>query len=795
MAGLSSGGGDIFRFAHCDSRAANCRVFTSPSDDPDCITNPGGPLCPVETDVGFLITTFGDADLNNVTFVQNSASESGAGIYNRGGMTLDDSLLIANGLTDAPPIFFTPVRGGGIYNDGRLIVTRSQIHLNFADNGGGIYNHGAIIWPGIGTFENFIRMGFVTIDESALTGNRGFGGGAYNDGALDVTNTVFANNATLGGDGGAILNTRIKDLFGELDEPFCTIFECIDFGIPEISPGISPGVLTLNNSTVVQNVPVQIANSGTVLYLPTPGSGLILEGLPGSADLSNTILLDGFPNCSGPITSLGHNLADDGTCGLTEPTDLGANPTLGTFQIDLGPLAGGPLPDLVPGPLLAGNPAAVGDAPACDPNDYEGKTRPIDGNGDLTPLCDIGAFEFQPDADGDGVADSFDNCVDSSNPGQEDRDGDGVGDVCDNAPDDPNPGQLDADVDGVGNVADNCVDVPNPGQEDRDDDGVGDACDNAPDDPNSGQLDADADGVGDVADNCVDTPNPGQGDGDGIGDACDLDNDNDSVPDVADNCVDTPNPGQEDADGDGIGDACDLTPDGDLTPGVDLHETTDATVGIPPIPADFFFPGSGPLPPGLVDFVGDEQGPGTTDTRVQRLEPTNFPGPLPSVGNTIPIEIVALNLVSTSPITVCCEAGSPTSWQVAMGLSGPQPRGTLTATQNDPDGGTFTSEFMVQPVFIFTNVDDGRTLSIDGPPILLDLNGEWLLAPCTLGIEQGGGLRGNGCFLDNFTVPPPASSASDGGPNRLDFIPALEDQDSDGVGDVLDNCPTIPNPG
>ena len=36
------------------------------------------------------------------------------------------------------------------------------------------------------------------------------------------------------------------------------------------------------------------------------------------------------------------------------------------------------------------------------------------------------------DADGDGVEDADDNCVNSANPGQEDEDGDGIGDACDN---------------------------------------------------------------------------------------------------------------------------------------------------------------------------------------------------------------------------------------------------------------------------------------------------------------------------------------------------------------------------
>jgi hypothetical protein len=80
------------------------------------------------------------------------------------------------------------------------------------------------------------------------------------------------------------------------------------------------------------------------------------------------------------------------------------------------------------------------------------------------------------DADGDGVCDDVDNCLDTYNPSQEDLDGDGVGDACDNCVFTPNPDQSDADGDGVGDACDNCPDTYNPGQEDFDGNGIGDAC-------------------------------------------------------------------------------------------------------------------------------------------------------------------------------------------------------------------------------------------------------------------------------------------------------------------------------
>lgn len=63
-------------------------------------------------------------------------------------------------------------------------------------------------------------------------------------------------------------------------------------------------------------------------------------------------------------------------------------------------------------------------------------------------------FALVDDADGDGIPDAEDNCVEVPNQDQADFDWDGVGDVCDNCLEAPNPAQDDCDDDYCGNLCD-----------------------------------------------------------------------------------------------------------------------------------------------------------------------------------------------------------------------------------------------------------------------------------------------------------------------------------------------------
>ncbi|MCA9974824.1 MAG: tandem-95 repeat protein, partial [Anaerolineales bacterium] len=205
----------------------------------------------------------------------------------------------------------------------------------------------------------------------------------------------------------------------------------------------------------------------------------------------------------------------------------------------------------------------------------------VDNAGNVSLVLDHGIpfrlLSAAADADGDGVADTTDNCLLTANADQADFDGDGIGDACD----------LNAYNDASLDVFDQFP-LNNGEWYDGDGDGIGDNSDS----------DSDNDGVLDDGDNCVSTANVDQADfdGDGLGDACDNDSDDDGVPnsldafplDAAraadldgdgvaddalpvDNCPAVPNPDQADSDNNGIGDACEL---GSLPLAVDDDVTT-----------------------------------------------------------------------------------------------------------------------------------------------------------------------------------------------------------------------------
>jgi hypothetical protein len=366
---------------------------------------------------GGAVYNAGNVEITNGTLFNNQAgSGSGGSIYNLGNLSITNSRLTNNvagiGL------------GGAIYNAGVLLLQGSTFSNNYAGLAGGA------IW----------NVGTVSITQVTFNNNSGFhGGGLENTGTARITGSTFSSNTTTGGMGGAIHNTGLLTVLnstvsanstsaGEnggglsnLGNAQISTSLFIDNLAPEgMGGGIyNGGQLTIQADTLAANQ----ANSGrggglysgitgslSIInatlsgnYAGYDGGGLDVDGpatilnstffknLPnslvhnGSAMVSvkNTIIA-GSPtgNCVGTITSLGNNLEDQGTCGLTAFGDhQNTNPMLG-------PLAnnGGPTPTHV---LLPDSPAVnAGSNDGCPAGDQQGIRRPIFG------ICDIGAYEY-----------------------------------------------------------------------------------------------------------------------------------------------------------------------------------------------------------------------------------------------------------------------------------------------------------------------------------------------------------------------------------------------------------------
>ncbi len=124
------------------------------------------------------------------------------------------------------------------------------------------------------------------------------------------------------------------------------------------------------------------------------------ENKTGEVEFFNTLLADyGIRNCSlnedtggsALFTSLGYNMATDITCFLDEASD---HQGISEASVGLLPLEQDAGTFVRPFDVSS---AAVdaGSNSGCPAVDQRGATRPFDGNGDETAVCDIGAYEVQ----------------------------------------------------------------------------------------------------------------------------------------------------------------------------------------------------------------------------------------------------------------------------------------------------------------------------------------------------------------------------------------------------------------
>ena len=300
-------------------------------------------------------------------------------------------LTIADG---APP---AGQGGAGLQNVANLILLDSTVKDNAAgDSGGGIKNSGTM-----------------TINNSTVSDNTTTGGaaGIFNsNGSLTVINSAVHGNVVIGtsGAGGGISHVGVS---ATLTLTNVTISGNAS-GLPSSSGGglftNGAGNVTLNNVTITDNAAPSggggIANFSTVLTL----KNTIVAGNDGGG--AN----DDCGDIVSPVTSLGHNLDSDGTCGLAATGDISStDPLLGSVRDNGGTTLTHRIHGASPA-TDAGSPATVGSGGgACEVTDQRGVTRPIDGDLDTAAICDIGAFEApgSPTAGGDRLLLSFDGSL------------------------------------------------------------------------------------------------------------------------------------------------------------------------------------------------------------------------------------------------------------------------------------------------------------------------------------------------------------------------------------------------
>jgi predicted outer membrane repeat protein len=231
--------------------------------------------------------------VNGGTFDSNKATSSGGGIYNAKSLAaLNSGVLEARNSTFKTNQAIS-TDGGGIYNStgAALTLDNDTFSKNTAGGfGGGIYNRSGAsvtvttslindgtattLGGGIANFGTIVSMDNTLIQGNKATSSGGAGGGVFNVGTANITNTTIKSNSTAG-QGGGIYN---------------------GFN------GTTPGTLTLRNNSLVSG---NRAATGGGIYNATGATAKV----GGSTMISNRLTSSSGvgPDAWGNYTSEGFN--------------------------------------------------------------------------------------------------------------------------------------------------------------------------------------------------------------------------------------------------------------------------------------------------------------------------------------------------------------------------------------------------------------------------------------------------------------------------------------------------------
>lgn len=333
-----------------------------------------------DLDINSTITINGASDSSSDTIIQAGTTENNGidrvfHVHSNGNLTLN-TVTIQHGRTG------NTINGGaGIFNEiSTLTINDSTITKNNITGPG----------PGGGITTN----GFTTIRRSTISNNSAYNGGgifALASSTADLVNVTISGNSALIRGGGIFASNAA-------------------FHLNHVT-------LVHNNASFDNGGGIEIANGG----------GTSTVNIRNSI-IANNDQSPGYLNChievGSSLISGGYNLGSDNTCNLMHTTDMQETPA------EMGLLAdnGGPT---FTHSLLSSN-AAIDAIPTgangCGTTytiDQRGIFRPADGDGDLTPKCDIGSYEsggkLWDGEDGDGLWSTAENWFPDGVPGPGDQ--------------------------------------------------------------------------------------------------------------------------------------------------------------------------------------------------------------------------------------------------------------------------------------------------------------------------------------------------------------------------------------